>query len=91
MPAGHKADKKISAYAANKPFLSTLLPLTLSNSLEAQALQSLACAVGLAASLSHTSANVWHARKTGITIHVFRCEPAQTGPFICEGTFVLSG
>lgn len=36
MPAAHKADKKISAHAANKPFLSTLLPLTLSSSLEAQ-------------------------------------------------------
>lgn len=61
MPAGHKADKKISAHAANKPFLSRLLPLTLSSSLEA-------CA--LAANLSHTSANVWHARKTGVATRV---------------------
>lgn len=46
---------------------------------------------GLAANASHASANMWYARKTGMTTHVLRCEPTQTGPFICESNFVQSG
>lgn len=96
--------KNISPCSANKPCLSTLLPLTLSSPIQAQALEWLplcmpalcyetclrACTSSqqAAANTPHASANV---PRAGITMHGLRCEHIRTEPFIWASKFIVSG